>query len=70
MVSVVQLHPQGAAAALEALAEGLAGEERAMRGGSWLCSENYCTNFRPAARSHATPDSGLNNVGFRCVRAP
>lgn len=46
------------------------GEERAMRGGSWLCSENYCTNFRPAARSHATPDSGLNNVGFRCVRSP
>lgn len=45
------------------------GEERAMRGGSWLCSENYCTNFRPAARSHATPDSGLNNLGFRCVRS-
>lgn len=45
------------------------GEERAMRGGSWLCSENFCTNFRPAARSHATPDSGLNNLGFRCVRS-
>lgn len=44
------------------------GGERAMRGGSWLCSENYCTNFRPAARSHATPDSALNNTGFRCVR--
>ncbi|HZS08319.1 MAG TPA: formylglycine-generating enzyme family protein [Blastocatellia bacterium] len=46
----------------------VAGTERAMRGGSWLCSENYCTNYRPAARSHATPDSGLNNLGFRCVR--
>jgi GTP pyrophosphokinase len=32
MVSVVQLHPQGGAAALEALAEGLAGEERALVG--------------------------------------
>jgi GTP pyrophosphokinase len=32
MVSVVQLHPQGAAAALEAVAEGLAGEERALVG--------------------------------------
>jgi hypothetical protein len=21
-----------------------------------------------AARSHATPDSGMNNLGFRCVR--
>ena len=45
-----------------------AGDERVIRGGSWLCSENYCTNYRPAARSHATPDSALNNLGFRCVR--
>ena len=41
--------------------------ERVLRGGSWMCSENYCTNYRVAARSHATPDSGLNNLGFRCV---
>jgi formylglycine-generating enzyme required for sulfatase activity len=44
------------------------GVERVMRGGSWMCSENYCTNYRAAARSHATPDTGLNNLGFRCVR--
>ncbi|HXI24671.1 MAG TPA: formylglycine-generating enzyme family protein [Pyrinomonadaceae bacterium] len=44
------------------------GSERAIRGGSWMCAENFCTNYRVAARSHATPDSGLNNLGFRCVR--
>jgi formylglycine-generating enzyme required for sulfatase activity len=44
------------------------GTERVIRGGSWLCAENFCTNYRVAARSHATPDSGLNNLGFRCVR--
>jgi formylglycine-generating enzyme required for sulfatase activity len=44
------------------------GTERAMRGGSWMCSENVCTNFRPGSRSHATPDTGLNNTGFRLVR--
>jgi sulfatase modifying factor 1 len=43
------------------------GKERVLRGGSWMCSENYCTNYRTATRSHATPDSGLNNLGFRCV---
>ncbi len=43
-------------------------KERVMRGGSWMCAENFCTNYRVAARSHATPDSGLNNLGFRCVR--
>ena len=40
-----------------------------MRGGSWLCAENFCTNYRPAARSHATPDTGLNNLGFRCAKS-
>lgn len=45
-----------------------AGTERVLRGGSWLCSENYCTNYRPGARSQATPDSGLNNTGFRLVK--
>ena len=44
------------------------GEERVIRGGSWMCSENYCTNYRVAARGHAAPDSGLNNLGFRCAR--
>jgi formylglycine-generating enzyme required for sulfatase activity len=45
-----------------------AGAERVIRGGSWMCSENYCTNYRAAARGHTAPDSGLNNLGFRCVR--
>ncbi len=49
------------------------GKDRVMRGGSWMCSENYCRNFRNAARSFAAPDSGLDNLGFRCaydVRTP
>jgi formylglycine-generating enzyme required for sulfatase activity len=33
-----------------------------------MCAENFCSNYRVAARSHATPDSGMNNLGFRCVR--
>lgn len=44
------------------------GDERAMRGGSYLCSENFCSNYRVAGRSHATPDSTLSNVGFRTVK--
>lgn len=44
------------------------GEERVMRGGSWMCAENFCSNYRVAGRSHATPDSGLDNLGFRCAR--
>jgi len=44
------------------------GDERVIRGGSFLCAENHCTNYRVAGRSRATPDSGLNNLGFRCAK--
>ncbi len=44
------------------------GIEKVIRGGSWMCSENYCSNYRVAGRSQSTPDTGLNNLGFRCVR--
>jgi formylglycine-generating enzyme len=44
------------------------GKQRVIRGGSWTCSENYCQGFRVAARSHADSDTGLNNLGFRCVQ--
>jgi formylglycine-generating enzyme required for sulfatase activity len=44
------------------------GMERVQRGGSWMCAENFCTNYRVAGRMHCSPDSGLNNVGFRCAK--
>jgi formylglycine-generating enzyme required for sulfatase activity len=43
------------------------GTEKVIRGGSWMCSLNYCRNFRNAARSMTAPDSGLDNLGFRCA---
>ena len=43
------------------------GDQKVQRGGSWLCSENYCQGYRVAARMLTAPDSGLNNLGFRCA---
>lgn len=43
------------------------GAERVLRGGSWMCSDNYCIGYRVSHRNKATPDSGLNNTGFRCA---
>jgi sulfatase modifying factor 1 len=42
--------------------------KRVTRGGSFLCCETYCTNYRPSARRGTATDSGASNVGFRCVR--
>lgn len=44
------------------------GDDRVIRGGSFLCADNYCSNYRVAGRSHSTPDSGMNNLGFRCAK--
>jgi len=43
------------------------GEQRVMRGGSYLCHRSYCNRYRVAARSSNTPDSSTGNIGFRCV---
>ena len=46
----------------------LSGQQRAMRGGSYLCHRSYCNRYRVAARTSNTPDSATTNLGFRCVR--
>ncbi len=38
------------------------------RGGSWMCSDSYCRGYRPSARMKTSPDTGLSNTGFRCVK--
>ncbi|WP_228527869.1 formylglycine-generating enzyme family protein [Pararhodonellum marinum] len=43
-------------------------QERVIKGGSFLCSDNYCVNYRPSARHGQAYDSGTSNVGFRCVQ--
>ncbi|MFB6140691.1 MAG: formylglycine-generating enzyme family protein [Halosimplex sp.] len=43
------------------------GDERVMRGGSYLCHRSWCNRYRVAARSKNTPDSSTGNIGFRCV---
>ena len=44
-----------------------AGEQRVLRGGSYLCHDSYCNRYRNAARSQSTPDSSMGNAGFRTV---
>ena len=43
------------------------GEQRVLRGGSYLCHDSYCNRYRNSARSQNTPDSSMGNAGFRTV---
>ena len=42
--------------------------KRVSKGGSFLCADNYCVNYRPSARQGTAFDSGMSNLGFRCVK--
>jgi formylglycine-generating enzyme required for sulfatase activity len=43
------------------------GEQRVVRGGSYLCHDSYCNRYRVAARNGNTPDSSTGHTGFRCA---
>ncbi|WP_129714957.1 formylglycine-generating enzyme family protein [Pedobacter sp. SYP-B3415] len=42
--------------------------KRVARGGSFMCNDSYCSGYRVARRMKSSYDSGLSNMGFRCVR--
>ena len=41
--------------------------QRVQRGGSFLCTDQYCTRYMMGTRGKGDFDTGNNNVGFRCV---
>lgn len=41
-----------------------------IKGGSYLCSENYCRRYRVAAREAFEVDFSTAHIGFRIVRDP
>jgi sulfatase modifying factor 1 len=41
--------------------------KRVQRGGSFLCSDDYCIRYKAGSRGKGEVTSGSNNLGFRCV---
>ena len=42
--------------------------KKVVRGGSFMCNASYCKGYRVTARMKTSPDTGLENTGFRCVK--
>jgi formylglycine-generating enzyme required for sulfatase activity len=42
--------------------------KRVQKGGSYLCTDQYCERYMPGTRGKGDPQTGTNHVGFRCVR--
>jgi formylglycine-generating enzyme required for sulfatase activity len=41
--------------------------KRVQKGGSYLCSEGYCTRYLVGSRGRGEPSSSSSHIGFRCV---
>ena len=63
--SVVR-NPQGPADANDPDEPGVS--KRVQRGGSFVCTEQYCTRFIVGTRGKGEVSSATNHIGFRCVR--
>jgi formylglycine-generating enzyme required for sulfatase activity len=41
---------------------------KVIKGGSFLCADNYCQRYRPAARRPQMVDTGMSHIGLRTVK--
>lgn len=62
----VAKNPQGPNNSFDPSEPGVA--KRVHKGGSYLCTDQYCTRYMPGGRGKGEPDTGTNHLGFRCVR--
>ena len=64
--SASAINPQGPDRSFDPQEPGAA--KRVVRGGSFLCSDKYCTRYLVGSRGKAEVSSGTSNLGFRGVR--
>jgi formylglycine-generating enzyme required for sulfatase activity len=44
--------------------------KKVQRGGSFLCTDQYCSRYIVGTRGKGERDTGTNHLGFRCIVAP
>jgi formylglycine-generating enzyme required for sulfatase activity len=44
--------------------------KRVHRGGSFLCTDQYCTRYLVGSRDKGEPGTSSNHLGFRCIKKP
>jgi formylglycine-generating enzyme len=62
----VARNPQGPADSFDPSEPRVA--KRVMRGGSYLCTDQYCSRYMVGTRGKGDLDTGTNHLGFRCVK--
>ncbi|MDW3687353.1 formylglycine-generating enzyme family protein [Cupriavidus sp. CV2] len=64
-----QVDPQGPADSWDSSEPGIPEQapRRVIRGGSFLCNQDYCLSYRPSARRGTDPYTSMSHLGFRLV---
>ena len=62
----VARNPQGPSDSFDPSEPGVA--KKVHRGGSFLCTDQYCSRYMVGGRGKGEPDTGTNHLGFRCVK--
>lgn len=62
----VSLNPQGPRDSFDPQEPGVT--KRVQKGGSFLCTDQYCERYMPGARGKGDPETATNHLGFRCLR--
>lgn len=63
----VARNPAGPASSVDPSEPGV--PKRVQRGGSFLCSDQYCTRYLVGSRGRGEPSTASNHLGFRCVKS-
>lgn len=63
----VARNPQGPAISFDPNEPGV--PRHVQRGGSFLCTSQYCSRYMVGTRGKGEPSSASNHIGFRCVRS-
>ena len=63
----VARNPKGPATSIDPDEPGV--KKRVHRGGSFLCTDQYCSRYMVGTRGKGDIGTGTNHLGFRCVKA-
>ncbi|MEI6082446.1 MAG: formylglycine-generating enzyme family protein [Verrucomicrobiota bacterium] len=66
--NAVTCNPKGPDSSLDPEEPGI--QKRVQRGGSFLCTDQYCTRYMAGTRGKGEANTGTNHTGFRCVISP
>jgi len=65
---VIARNPQGPASSFDPSEPDE--KKRVQRGGSFLCTDQYCSRYMVGTRGKGDVSTGTNHLGFRCVKSP